>query len=78
MSNELALWLSIGAGALAVLFGVISTQWILKQPAGNERMQTIAAGWGYITSGDDPAAWNADHVLASPDELAQLLTKALG
>ena len=43
MSNELALWLSIGAGALAILFGVISTQWILKQPAGNDRMQEIAA-----------------------------------
>ena len=43
MSNELALWLSIGAGALAILFGIVSTQWILKQPAGNERMQEIAA-----------------------------------
>jgi K(+)-stimulated pyrophosphate-energized sodium pump len=43
MSNELALWLSIGAGALAILFGVISTQWILKQPAGSARMQEIAA-----------------------------------
>ena len=43
MSNELALWLSIGAGAAAVLFGVFSTQWILKQSAGNERMQEIAA-----------------------------------
>jgi K(+)-stimulated pyrophosphate-energized sodium pump len=42
MSNELALWLSIGAGALAILFGVITTQWILKQPAGNDRMQEIA------------------------------------
>ncbi|MDJ0907733.1 MAG: sodium-translocating pyrophosphatase [Woeseiaceae bacterium] len=43
MSNELALWLSIGAGAAAILFGVISTQWILKQPAGTDRMQEIAA-----------------------------------
>ncbi|MDH3351291.1 MAG: sodium-translocating pyrophosphatase, partial [Gammaproteobacteria bacterium] len=43
MTNELALWLSIGAGALAILFGIISTRWILKQPAGNSRMQEIAA-----------------------------------
>jgi len=43
MTNELALWLSIGSGALAILFGIISTQWILKQPAGNDRMQEIAA-----------------------------------
>jgi K(+)-stimulated pyrophosphate-energized sodium pump len=43
MTNELALWLSIGAGALAILFGIISTQWILKQPAGSRRMQEIAA-----------------------------------
>ncbi|MDH3578527.1 MAG: sodium-translocating pyrophosphatase [Gammaproteobacteria bacterium] len=43
MSNELALGLSILAGALAILFGIISTLWILKQPAGNSRMQEIAA-----------------------------------
>jgi len=42
MSNELALWLSIGAGVLAVLFGLVTTQWILKQPAGSDRMQEIA------------------------------------
>ena len=42
MSNELALWLSIGAGAIAVLFGLVTTQWILKQPAGSDRMQEIA------------------------------------
>jgi K(+)-stimulated pyrophosphate-energized sodium pump len=41
MSNETALWLSIGAGALAVLYGIISTQWIIKQPTGNSRMQEI-------------------------------------
>jgi len=43
MTNELALWLSIGAGALAIVFGVVSTQWILKQPAGSSRMQEISA-----------------------------------
>jgi K(+)-stimulated pyrophosphate-energized sodium pump len=43
MNDELALWLSIGAGALAVLFGIFSTQWILRQSAGSDRMQEIAA-----------------------------------
>jgi len=43
MSNEFALWLSIGAGVLAILFGVITTQWVLKQPAGSSRMQEISA-----------------------------------
>jgi K(+)-stimulated pyrophosphate-energized sodium pump len=43
MTNEMALWLSIGAGALALLFGLISTQWIIKQPTGSSRMQEIQA-----------------------------------
>ena len=41
ITTEMALYLSIGAGALAIAFGLISTQWILKQPAGNDRMQEI-------------------------------------
>jgi len=42
MFNEFALWIAIGAGVLAILYGVFSVRWILKQPAGNERMQVIA------------------------------------
>ncbi|MEQ9561000.1 MAG: sodium-translocating pyrophosphatase, partial [Woeseiaceae bacterium] len=42
MTNEMALWLAIAAGGLAIIYGIVSTQWILKQPAGNQRMQDIA------------------------------------
>src|SRR3954471_21617166 len=37
------LWLAIGAGVVAVLYGVFSMLAILKLPAGNARMQDIAA-----------------------------------
>jgi K(+)-stimulated pyrophosphate-energized sodium pump len=37
------LWLAIGAGVLAVLYGVFSTISILRLPTGNARMQEIAA-----------------------------------
>ncbi len=37
------LWLSIAAGVLAVLYGVFSVMSILRLPAGNARMQEIAA-----------------------------------
>ncbi|MBT8077478.1 MAG: sodium-translocating pyrophosphatase [Gammaproteobacteria bacterium] len=42
MTNETALWAAIGAGVLAVIYGMLSVQWIMKQPAGNQRMQEIA------------------------------------
>ena len=37
------LWIAIAAGVLAVLYGVISMMSILRLPAGNARMQEIAA-----------------------------------
>src|SRR6202000_2656850 len=43
MTLDNALWLAIGAGVVAILYGVISVSWVLKQPAGNPRMQEIAA-----------------------------------
>ena len=43
MTLESALWLSIAAAVVAILYGVVSVRWVLAQPAGNARMQEIAA-----------------------------------
>ena len=43
MNPETALWLSLGAAVLALLYGVVSVRWILGQSSGSERMQSIAA-----------------------------------
>src|ERR1700692_1678008 len=43
MTLDCALWLAIAAGAVAILYGVISVRWILRHPSVNPRMQEIAA-----------------------------------
>lgn len=40
-------------------------------------MTTIAAAYGYIVSGDDPALWQADRVAADTVELAMLIRQAV-
>ncbi|GAB4562164.1 MAG: phosphoglycolate phosphatase [Rhizobacter sp.] len=39
-------------------------------------MGTAAAAWGYLGAGEPIAAWGADHVIESPDQLLNLLTMA--
>ncbi len=43
MSMQDALWLAMLAGVIAIIYGVFAVRWILAQPAGNARMQEIAA-----------------------------------
>ena len=43
MNAEMALWLSLGAALLAVVYGMISVTWVLARSPGNERMQEIAS-----------------------------------
>ncbi|AJC47261.1 sodium-translocating pyrophosphatase [Xanthomonas sacchari] len=42
MLERYAVTVALACAALAVLYGIVSTRWILAQPAGNERMRQIA------------------------------------
>ncbi|MCH8896277.1 MAG: sodium-translocating pyrophosphatase, partial [Proteobacteria bacterium] len=39
---EMALWIALGAAVLALVYSAFSAKWIMAQPAGNEKMQSIA------------------------------------
>jgi K(+)-stimulated pyrophosphate-energized sodium pump len=43
MTNDMALWLALGSALLAIIYGLLTTTWVLGKPAGNEKMQEIAA-----------------------------------
>ncbi|MGH8145193.1 MAG: sodium-translocating pyrophosphatase [Rhodanobacteraceae bacterium] len=42
MLEQYGLWIALACAVVAILYGVFSTGWILKQPTGNERMREIA------------------------------------
>ncbi|MBP6930305.1 sodium-translocating pyrophosphatase [Patescibacteria group bacterium] len=42
MSNNLIIWLALGAGVLSIIYGGILIAWIMRKSAGNEKMQEIA------------------------------------
>ena len=42
MLVQYGLWIAFVCGIIAVIYGVLTAQWILRQPAGNDRMQSIA------------------------------------
>jgi phosphoglycolate phosphatase len=45
------------------------------QAGRNAGTKTVAATYGYILPGDNPADWQADHSIAHPGELLELITR---
>ena len=43
MLVQYGLWIALGCAVAAIVYGIVSVRWILAQPAGNARMQEIAA-----------------------------------
>src|SRR5690606_3691522 len=43
MLHDYGLWITLGCALLALVYGVWSVRWVLAKPAGNARMQEIAA-----------------------------------
>ncbi|WP_329742388.1 sodium-translocating pyrophosphatase [Dyella sp. A6] len=43
MLQQYGLWIALACAVVAILYGIISTRWVLARSAGNERMQQIAA-----------------------------------
>jgi len=43
MFEQYGLWLALGCAVIAIVYGIVSAGWIGRQPAGNARMQEIAA-----------------------------------
>jgi K(+)-stimulated pyrophosphate-energized sodium pump len=39
----MALWLALGSAFVAIIYGLLTTTWVLGKPVGNEKMQNIAA-----------------------------------
>ncbi len=42
MFEQYGFELALACAAIAILYGIVTTRWVLAQPAGNERMQKIA------------------------------------
>ncbi|MBV8689504.1 MAG: sodium/proton-translocating pyrophosphatase, partial [Candidatus Eremiobacteraeota bacterium] len=42
IATQYALYAGLGAGVLAILYGIYLIAWVLRRPAGNERMRDIA------------------------------------